>query len=107
MNKELHNISKLFTEAQLNYILSPKKVVLRWNYKNNRYEPWQVSPNVALFKRDLEEIVDCCECGRQVKYGDCYTSLRVHNHSGFGYAVCEKCYEEERKEEEAYERNDI
>lgn len=78
------------------------KMLPRWNYEKHRYEPWQLSPTAALHKEDLEEIVDCCECGRQVKFGDCYTSLRVHNPIGLGYAVCEKCYEKEWEERRKY-----
>ena len=33
-------------------------------------------------------------CGREVKFGDCYTSMRYHSGAGFGYNECPECYEE-------------
>jgi len=32
-------------------------------------------------------------------YGDGYTSKTIHNSVGFGYPVCEKCYNKELEEE--------
>ena len=57
----------------------------------------------ALANDDLEEIVNCAQCGKELKYGDCYTSLEIHTDMGMGFAVCEDCYEEEwqrRKKED-------
>lgn len=70
----------------------------RWNYEKHIYEPYPVSDNVAMYREDFDSLVDCCECGKEVKFGDCYTSLRIHNYMGLGYAVCEKCYEKEWEE---------
>ena len=76
----------------------------KWNYEKRIYEPYEIpdSWNVALMKQELEDEVDCCECGKTIKFGESYTSVRVHNHIGLGYAVCEECYEKEWKERRKY-----
>ena len=51
------------------------------------------------FAVDMDEIVNCPHCGREVTFGECYTSREIHTQSGFGYAVCEKCYGIERARE--------
>ena len=40
-----------------------------------------------------------------MEYGDGYTSRTIHTINGFGYVVCEDCYDKERKEELAYEQD--
>jgi transcription elongation factor Elf1 len=50
---------------------------------------------------ELDEIINCADCGKQVTYGDCYTSLTIHTNTGMGYPVCEKCYEKEWEERRA------
>lgn len=39
--------------------------------------------------------VNCAQCGREIKFGDSYTSKEIHTFSGFGYSVCEECYDKE------------
>lgn len=77
-------------------------MVGRWNFEKHCYEPWLISGNAALTKPNLDDMVDCCECGKKVRIGDTYTSLRVHNTFGLGYAVCDKCYEKEWEERRKY-----
>lgn len=38
----------------------------------------------------------CPNCGKKVTFGSCYTSKEIHTPHGFGYAVCENCYNIER-----------
>ena len=73
----------------------------KWNYDSDTYEPYEIpdSWNVATFSRDMEKLIDCCQCGLTIKYGDAYTSKEVHTHIGIGYMVCEDCYREERARE--------
>lgn len=77
----------------------------KYNRKEHKYEEYSVPDdwNVKFYSYDMEELVNCCQCGKEVRYGSCYTSLEVHNCVGLGYPVCPKCYEEEwnrRKENE-------
>ena len=52
--------------------------------------------NVKSYSDDMDEIVNCPHCGKEVTFGSCYTSREIHTPNGFGYAVCEKCYDMER-----------
>lgn len=71
----------------------------RWNYDKQAYEPYDVPDNwnVKSYSFDMDEIVNCPHCGKEVTYGSCYTSREIHTPYGFGYAVCENCYNIERE----------
>ena len=44
----------------------------------------------------MDEIVNCCQCLKEMKFGEGYTSKEVHTPVlGFGYCVCSECYEKE------------
>ena len=80
----------------------PKMTTLnRWNYDKQIYEPYDVPDNwnVKSYSNDMNEIVNCPHCGKEVTYGSCYTSREIHTPHGFGYGVCEKCYDAERTRE--------
>ena len=71
----------------------------KWNYQTKEYEAFEV-PNeykCSTFCADIDEIVTCPSCGKNLPYGDTYASLEFHTTHGIGYAVCEACYSEERK----------
>lgn len=69
----------------------------KWNYESHDYEPHRVPDDwhVSLFESDMDRIVNCASCGNALTFGEAYTSMEIQNHMGFGYGVCEKCYEEE------------
>ena len=69
----------------------------KWNYKTHLYEPYTLPLNSTMFQNEMNTVVACAGCGCQMKYGDSYTSLEIHNSMGMGYAVCEKCYDDEWK----------
>lgn len=71
----------------------------RWNYETQEYDPYGVPDdwNVKSYSDDMNEIVNCPHCGRKVTFGSCYTSKEIHTAGGFGYAVCENCYNIERE----------
>lgn len=78
-------------------------ILKRWNYKKHIYEDYKVPDkwNVKTYGNGMEEIINCCQCGKKIKFGDSYTSLEVHTEIGFGYSVCEKCYEAEWRRKKA------
>lgn len=78
------------------------KVVNKWNFKAHLYEDAQIDDKCSMYEDDMDTIVKCPGCNKDVKYGDCYTSKQYHNDIGMGYAVCEKCYKKELK---LYEEN--
>ena len=68
----------------------------KWNFSKRIYENYTVpttwhTPLIA----ELDEVINCAGCGKELPYGDCYTSLTIHTNTGMGYPVCEKCYEKE------------
>lgn len=74
----------------------------KWSFEKHKYEPCQISENASLPRENFEDLVDCAECGKQIKFGDSYTSLRIQTSIGLGYAVCEDCYEKEWEERRKY-----
>lgn len=79
-------------------------IIGKWNYEKKDYDPHVISDDwyIPLYSNDMDEIVNCCSCGREVKFGNCYTSKELHNGIGLGYGVCEKCYEEEWERQRKY-----
>lgn len=69
----------------------------KWNYQTHSYDPMQIPNdwNCKTYSDDMDEIINCPHCGKQIKFGDGYTSLEIHTHIGFGYIVCEECYNKE------------
>lgn len=72
-------------------------VVDKWNYEKRAYEPYMIPDEwyTPLFTDNMDEIVNCAACGRELKFGDCYTSKEIHTGIGLGYNVCGSCYEKE------------
>ena len=72
----------------------------KWNFKQHKYFDYDLPEGCRLITPRLEDIVSCVECGYKLQYGDCYASMKIHDENGFGYPVCEKCYDKEVKERE-------
>lgn len=70
----------------------------KWDYKTKTYEDYEL-PEDAKILADMDEVIPCAQCKRPHMYGDMYTSRQIHNALGFGYGVCEMCYQEEWKQE--------
>lgn len=72
-------------------------ILKKWNYQKRNYENYEVPDNwnCKISSEDLETIINCVHCGKQLKYGDSYNSMEIHTLYGFGYGVCEKCYAKE------------
>lgn len=70
----------------------------KWNYVTHSYDDYYVPVDKKLVFSDpgsLDTIINCCQCLKEIKFGDSYTSLEVHTEMGMGYAVCEDCYNQE------------
>ena len=82
--------------------------IRRWNYDKQAYEPYEISDEwtVRSYSNDMDEIVNCPHCGRKVTFGECYTSKEIHTECGFGYAVCEECYDMERTREKEWRKRE-
>ena len=68
----------------------------KWNGKG--YDPYELPEGASCYEDDMEKQVSCCKCGKKVKFGDCFTSREVHTALGIGYAECEECYFQGRKQ---------
>ena len=87
----------------------------KWDYEQHKYLPYFVPADwkISLLLQDMDELINCCQCGGEVKFGDTYTSKEIHTESGFGYCICEKYnesemirkYREVKNEEENREKN--
>lgn len=66
----------------------------KWNRELHKYEPYEIPNtwNIGGYRADMNDIVNCAHCGKRVRYGDCYSSLEIHNDIGLSYAVCKECY---------------
>lgn len=74
-------------------------ILEKWNYDKHKYEPYNVPDewNVKTYSDNMNEIVNCPHCGKEVIFGDTYTSHEIHTKIGLGYLVCEECYEKENE----------
>lgn len=77
----------------------------KWNYKTKEYDVVEVPEDYECksYTDDMSEIVNCPHCGGKFMFGQCYTSMEFHTSMGFGYAVCESCYEQEVERRMRYE----
>ena len=78
-----------------------RNTLRKWNYDIHEYEPYNIPDewDCRYFNMDMTEIINCCQCGKEVKFGKCYSSHEVHTSTGFAYMVCEECHEVEMKRE--------
>ena len=78
----------------------------RWDYEHQEYIEARISDdwNVKTYSNDMAEIVNCPSCGKELEFGEGYSSQEFHNFAGFGYCVCSDCYEEELDRVRKYRR---
>ena len=81
----------------------------KWNYITRTYEPFEVPDDrqISLYSEDMDARVQCAHCGRIIKYGEGYTSRTIHTAVGFGYIICEHCYEQEADDIIRYKREEM
>ena len=81
----------------------------RWNYAKHDYEPYEVPTDwhCPLVSMDMNLLINCASCGKQLTYGKAYCSHEIHTEHGMGYSVCDECEAAEiRREREARAEND-
>lgn len=72
-------------------------ILKKWDFKKKKYLPFEALDSSVLMA-GLKDPVACTNCRNPKIFGDCYTSLTIHSEMGFGYPVCESCYEIESTE---------
>ena len=80
----------------------------KWNWKKHEYEPLEVPDdwNCKTYSPDMNEIINCPHCGKEISFGDGYTSREIQTEYGFGYMVCADCYRKEWDRESEAKSND-
>lgn len=77
--------------------------IQKWNPATQKYDPYQPPKGyISMFETDMDKLINCAGCGSEITFGECYTSMQIHNSMGMGYSVCESCHEAELKEEMKY-----
>lgn len=71
-------------------------VIRKWNESKKDYDVVKIPDewNVPLKSKDMNEIVNCVNCGCKMKFGDGFQSKRYHDVSGAAYSECTKCFDE-------------
>ena len=76
--------------------------VKRYSYRNHCYEKPEELPknwHTPLVADSMDEIINCACCGKEIRYGDGYSSIDICGMSGcLGYSICEECYKKELAE---------
>lgn len=68
----------------------------KWNRQKHIYEDFTPPDGEYILTRDMDQKTTCPQCGQEVVFGNCYTSMEIYTDDGFwGIPVCEKCYEKE------------
>ena len=69
----------------------------KWDYETHSYKPLEIPDDwvCKTYSFDMDEVVNCPQCGNKFTYGSMYTSLEIHTSVGFGYGVCEQCHHQE------------
>lgn len=78
-------------------------ILNKWDFTKHKYLPFKIPDEwvIILHSDDMDMTINCTNCGKEMDYGQGYTSRTIHTSMGFGYPVCEECYEVEFKNEEA------
>lgn len=69
-------------------------LIQKWNEHTGEYQDHTVPDHwkLPLISDSMDELINCVSCGKQIPFGDGYTSHRYHNSYGMGYYECETCY---------------
>lgn len=67
----------------------------KWNYETNKYDAYKLPEKAMVYTDNMEEMCQCASCGKEMVFGDGYTSLEIHTDLGLGFIVCSNCYEQE------------
>lgn len=74
--------------------------MVRWDPFLHRYfdyEPPVKNGNYTQWDDDMDMIIHCPQCGKQLRFGDGYTSKEIYEGTlkMFAFSVCTDCYNEE------------
>ena len=75
----------------------------KWNMEKGDCEEIAISNFSALY--NIEGKIACASCGSKFDFNKMYMSIFIKDKCGCNYAICEKCYDEELKEEAQQRKN--
>ena len=80
------------------------RVLQKWDYVTHRYRQILVPVdwNCKTYTEDFQEVVNCQHCGKELPFGETFTSLEIQTDMGIGYGVCEECHKEELRLKKLY-----
>ena len=67
----------------------------KWNYQTHQYDEYELPEKAMMYTDNMDEKCQCASCGKNMVFGDGYTSMEIHTDLGLGLIVCEECYEQE------------
>lgn len=83
-------------------------LIKRWNYETHEYDDVYVNgPCLRTYSDDPDAPTKCPNCGKIIKFGESFTSYEYRTETGIGYAVCEKCHQEELDRKIKHEIYDV
>ena len=71
-------------------------VIRKWNENKKDYDDVTIPDEwkTPIFSNNMDETVNCVNCGREMRFGEGFTSKRYHNRTGAAYSECQKCFYE-------------
>lgn len=69
----------------------------RFNRNTHSYEDYSppvADGNYTIYSEDMDEIVNCCQCGKEITFGEGCVSMEIYS-GPFGHIVCRQCMEKE------------
>ena len=72
----------------------------KWNSETQTYEKVDFPDkfHISTWEPSLKNKVVCPSCKSTIEFGEAFTSKRYQDDLGYGYCVCEKCYNNEKAE---------
>lgn len=68
------------------------KMAQKWIDTKHKYIPYKLPDGASCYEDDMDKEISCCVCGKKIKYGDSFTSRRIHTTAGIGFCECYECY---------------
>lgn len=69
--------------------------VNKWDFEKHKYKKTKINDKCSKYEENLDTIIKCANCNKDIKFGESFTSLQYHDNIGFGYGVCADCYKNE------------
>jgi len=80
-------------------------IIYKWNFEKHEYEEIINTWGISLI-HELGEMTICANCKEPLLFDNGYTSNQWHSKVGFGYSVCEKCFEAEKMMEKSFKEGE-